>query len=171
MYFDFKNRRGSAQSSDSKNTDDRSEMRTVYTSLSELPNEYGIGSLGDEAYAYVDFLAQTGISRWIMREKTDEFMYCISLDLLRLDGLLTYAECKTSDVFDCAERDALLRTAFSRFWKPCSYSDFFNGEHCGDEYSAFLLFEYGTQLAALKEYAKRRGVTIEIRSDKGCEVL
>ena len=32
--------------------------------ISSLPNEYGIGKLGKEAYAFVDFLKRSGQSCW-----------------------------------------------------------------------------------------------------------
>ena len=36
----------------------------ILMAVSSLPSKYGIGSFGKEAYAFVDFLAQTGQTCW-----------------------------------------------------------------------------------------------------------
>lgn len=116
-----------------------------------LPNKYGIGSFGDEAYRFVDFLAATGQGYWQVLplsptsygdspyQSPSAFAgnpYFIDLDLLRMDGLLTDEECEaeqTKDKFiDYAKlyerRYAVLRKAFVRFWKPQSYEKFVENE-------------------------------------------
>ena len=65
-----------------------------------IPNKYGIGSFGDEAYRFVDFLAATGQSYWQVLplsptsygdspyQSPSAFAgnpYFIDLDLLRID--------------------------------------------------------------------------------------
>lgn len=112
-----------------------------------LPNKYGIGSFGDEAYRFVDFLATTGQSYWQVLplsptsygdspyQSPSAFAgnpYFIDLDLLRMDGLLTDEECRAEQTKDKAidyaklyeRRFAVLKKAFVRFWKPQSYEKF-----------------------------------------------
>ena len=36
----------------------------VFLSISSLPSKYGIGTLGKEAYKFVDFLKESGFSYW-----------------------------------------------------------------------------------------------------------
>lgn len=112
-----------------------------------LPNKYGIGSFGDEAYRFVDFLAATGQSYWqVLPLSPTSFgdspyqspsafagnPYFIDLDLLRMDGLLTDGECRAEQTKDKTidyaklyqRRYAILHKAFGRFWKPRSYEKF-----------------------------------------------
>lgn len=112
-----------------------------------LPNKYGIGSFGDEAYRFVDFLAATGQSYWqVLPLSPTSFgdspyqspsafagnPYFIDLDLLRMDGLLTDEECNAEQtkvrMIDYAKlyhrRYVVLKKAFVRFWKPRSYEKF-----------------------------------------------
>lgn len=112
-----------------------------------LPNKYGIGSFGDEAYRFVDFLAAAGQSYWQVLplsptsygdspyQSPSAFAgnpYFIDLDLLRMDGLLTDEECRAEQTKDKAidyaklyeRRYAVLKKAFVRFWKPKSYEKF-----------------------------------------------
>ena len=72
-----------------------------------LPSPYGIGTLGQAAYDFVDFLRQAGQSWWQMLplgptgygdspyQSFSSYAgnpYFIDLDLLRRDGLLTAQE-------------------------------------------------------------------------------
>ena len=100
-----------------------------------LPNKYGIGSFGDEAYRFVDFLAAAGQSYWQVLplsptaygdspyQSPSAFAgnpYFIDLDLLRMDGLLTDEECRAEQTKDKAidyaklyeRRYAVLKKAF-----------------------------------------------------------
>lgn len=80
-----------------------------------LPSNYGIGSLGQEAYNFIDFLVETGQSIWQILPITstcDEDSYSpyktngafsgnydlIDIDLLVEDGLLTYEYINSIDV-------------------------------------------------------------------------
>ena len=71
--------------------------------ISSLPSPYGIGTLGREAYAFVDFLAEAGQRYWqllplgptgVFDSPYQSFStnagnpYFIDLDLLRDEGLL-----------------------------------------------------------------------------------
>ena len=76
----------------------------VLMHISSLPNRFGIGSLGKEAYAYVDFLARAGQRYWQLLpmgptgygdspyqlfSASAGNPYFIDLDLLLAAGLLT----------------------------------------------------------------------------------
>ncbi len=103
-----------------------------------LPSKYGIGSFGKWAYAFVDFLKNSGHTYWQMLPLTQTGFadspyascadasgnpYFIDLEILRTKKLLTYREVEgaidKNDYIDYGklyvERYALLRKAFSRF--------------------------------------------------------
>ena len=80
--------------------------------VSSLPSPYGIGTLGKEAYKFVDFLAQAGQSWWQMLpvgptsygdspyQSFSSFAgnpYFVDLDTLKEDGLLTQEEIDSMD--------------------------------------------------------------------------
>lgn len=80
--------------------------------ISSLPSPYGIGTLGKEAYEFVDFLAQAGQSWWQMLpvgptsygdspyQSFSSFAgnpYFVDLDTLKEDGLLTKGEIDAMD--------------------------------------------------------------------------
>lgn len=111
----------------------------VLMHISSLPSKYGIGSLGREAFRFVDFIKDSGMSIWQVLpisptscgdspyQGSSTFAgnpYFIDLDLLFEEGLLTEEELNNA-VYDgdqtkvdynrlYNERDALLRKAFSR---------------------------------------------------------
>ena len=81
-------------------------------SISSLPSPYGIGTLGKEAYEFVDFLALAGQSWWQMLpvgptsygdspyQSFSSFAgnpYFVDLDTLKEDGLLTQDEIDAMD--------------------------------------------------------------------------
>ncbi|MBQ9832221.1 MAG: 4-alpha-glucanotransferase [Clostridia bacterium] len=110
----------------------------VLMHISSLPSRYGIGSLGREAFRFVDFIKDSGMSIWQVLpisptgcgdspyQGFSTFAgnpYFIDLDLLHEEGLLTDEEllgavCDDNKTVDYNklynERDALLRKAFSR---------------------------------------------------------
>lgn len=74
-----------------------------------LPGKYGIGSMGEEAYRFIDFLSDTGQNYWQILplnptsygnspyQSPSAFAgnpYFIDLDILLSDGLLTLEECE-----------------------------------------------------------------------------
>lgn len=80
-----------------------------------LPGKYGIGSFGEEAYRFVDFLSDTGQNAWQILplnptsygdspyQSPSAFAgnpYFIDLDILRNDGLLTSEECESERAND-----------------------------------------------------------------------
>ncbi len=108
--------------------------------ITALPSPYGVGTLGREAYAFVDFLKRAGQSCWQILplgptgygdspyQSASAFAgnpYLIDLELLRDDGLLTQEELDACDfggdplLVDYGKlyenRLPLLRKAFSRF--------------------------------------------------------
>lgn len=107
--------------------------------ISSLPGRYGIGTMGKEAFAFVDFLKEAGQTYWQMLPVTPTGYsdspyqsacsfagnpYLIDLDLLVEEGLLTEEECdcdwgndpKNVDYGKLWEnRFVVLRKAFERF--------------------------------------------------------
>ncbi len=113
----------------------------ILLSVSSLPSPYGIGTLGQAAYDFVDFLAAAGQKYWQMLpvgpisygdspySSFSAFAgnpYYIDLDLLVADGLLTEAEAAAPNWGDdprqvdygavYESRFTLLERAFDRGW-------------------------------------------------------
>lgn len=133
--------------------------------LSALPGEYGIGSMGKHARAFIDFLADAGQSCWQLLpigptgygdspyQSFSAFSgnpYSIDLDLLSEQGLLTIhetesARCDQQGEIDYARlyetRFLLLRPAVARLLKapPHDLFAFFNEEAWWlDDYALFM---------------------------------
>lgn len=110
----------------------------VLCHISSLPNEYGIGSLGSEAYAFVDLLKKNGVKYWQILPLqqtgygdspyqsvccTSGNPYFIDVVALKKQGLLDDEELENAkmpagDVDYAAlyeKRYALLRLAYARF--------------------------------------------------------
>ena len=107
--------------------------------ITSLPSRYGVGTLGKEAYDFVDFLSASGQTYWQMLPVTPTGYadspyqssstyagnpYLIDLDRLIARGLLTEAECDVDWGDDPTRVDygklwehryEVLRKAFSRF--------------------------------------------------------
>lgn len=117
-------------------------MRTsgVLMHISSLPSNYGIGTLGQEAYNFVDFLVKAGQTYWQILpicptsygdspyQTFSSFAgnpYFIDLDMLIEDGLLEKGECENIKWSDCDtsvdykimydNRFEVLRKAYNRF--------------------------------------------------------
>ena len=129
-----------------------------------LPGKYGIGSLGREAREFVDFLQKAGQHWWQIlpvgpvgggnSPYTSVSTFAgnplfVDLELLEKEALLTADELKAAELPECAEidyaavnaeREALLRMAFSRL----------SGE------KAQAVREFGEQHPWLREYALYR---------------
>ena len=151
--------------------------------LSSLPCRYGIGSLGEESYEWIDLLAKTGVKIWQVLPLLPTGFgdspyqascgnaynpYFIDLDELKEEGLLTEEELLLS--FDADERRVnygllferripLLKVAFSRF---CGKQDFQRFKKEG-EYRDFALF------MALKEEHNFRPWMEWAEEYKNCE--
>lgn len=138
--------------------------------VSSLPSEYGIGSLGTEAFAFVDFLKKTGQTCWQVLPLNPTSYgdspyqspasragnpYFIDLPTLAQKGLLTKEELR-SGIFTGSRVDygwlfetryPLLRKAFSRFQKDETYEAFCAKEQWLFDYALFM---------ALKEHYQHR---------------
>ena len=132
--------------------------------ITSLPGPYGIGSMGAQAYHFVDFLESAGQSYWQILPLTptgygdspyQSFSACagnpylIDLDELVKQGLLKKAEIEAvrwgSDPgrvdygAQYRERGKLLKTAWSRFQPNQDFSDFV-AENAGwlEDYALFM---------------------------------
>ena len=89
----------------------------VFLSISSLPSKYGIGTLGKEAFKFVDFLSESGFSYWqILPFNPTGFgnspyqsfstfagnPYYIDLSELKKEGLLSTNDLKTYNYEDSA---------------------------------------------------------------------
>ncbi len=117
--------------------------------ITSLPSPYGIGTMGKEAFQFVDFLEAAGQSYWQILPLNPTGYgdspyqssstcagnpYLIDLDLLVEDGLLTHTEIgaiswsRTPDRVDYGiqyeKRYEILRLAHSRFSPNAQYDDF-----------------------------------------------
>lgn len=147
----------------------------ILMAVSSLPSEYGIGSFGKEAYAFVDFLAQTGQTCWQVLPLNPTSYgdspyqspasragnpYFIDLPTLEQQGLLTQQELEENR-HDTARVDygwlfetryPLLRKAFSRFVPDDTFRAF-----CEKE--AQWLFDYALFMALKVHYGHRPWTT------------
>lgn len=128
--------------------------------ISSLPSKYGIGTLGEESYKFVDFLKSAGQRWWQVLpvcptsygdspyQSNSAFAgnpYFIDLDILRDEGLLKQSEIDNYYFFEDDEfvdykrlfefRYPLLRQAFARFEKDDEYERFVSEQ-------AFWLYDY-----------------------------
>ncbi len=130
--------------------------------ISSLPSKYGIGTLGKEAYNFVDFLHESGQTYWQVLpigqtsygdSPYQTFScyagnpYFIDLDLLKEDKLLTNEELGPLDIkvnnvdygWVYNTRYNVLRKAFSRFTKTEDYNEFVNlNKWWLNDYSLFM---------------------------------
>ena len=136
--------------------------------ISSLPSKYGIGSLGKEAYKFIDFLSLTGQKCWQVLPLNPTSYgdspyqspatnagnpYFIDLDILYSDGLLTKEELKeaanSSDRVNYGRlfetRYELLRKAHRRFDKTKEFGSFVKK-------NAFWLDDYALFMALKVQY-------------------
>lgn len=116
--------------------------------ISALPGRYGIGSLGREAFRFVDFLCESGQSHWQVLPihptaygdspyQTPSSMagnpYFIDLDLLGKEGLLTKEELEE-------ERCKITRIDYGRLFSTrfCKLKLAYKRFQVGKEYKLFL---------------------------------
>lgn len=149
--------------------------------ISSLPGKYGIGSLGEEAYAFADFLKKCGIKFWQILPLVQTGFgdspyqsvccnsgnpYFIDLETLKNDGLLTDKE-----LSDCVmpegetdysalyeSRYAVLRLAFSRFDHCCTEFVNFLSEGVFEDYALFMSLKsaFNCSFDSFPEEFKRR---------------
>lgn len=142
-------------------------MRTsgILLSISSLPSKYGIGTLGEEAFNFIDFLKEAKQTYWQILpigptsygdspyQTFSAFAgnpYFVDIDLLIKDGLLTEDDLKAFDFeFDPEKVDYgkiynqrfdILKLAFNSFdINDESYLQFLNENHFWlDNYSLFM---------------------------------
>ena len=156
--------------------------------ISSLPSKYGIGTLGKEAYNFVDFLNKSGQTYWQVLpigqtsygdSPYQTFScyagnpYFIDLDLLKEDGLLTTEELKSLDIevrnvdygWVYNTRYSTLRKAFSRFNINSDYKDFLSQNNWWlNDYSLFMSIKNKQESKCWSEwdegYKKRDVVSI-----------
>ena len=140
--------------------------------ISSLPSKYGIGTLGKEAYNFVDFLNKSGQTYWQVLpigqtsygdSPYQTFScyagnpYFIDLDLLKEDGLLTTEELKSLDIevrnvdygWVYNTRYSILRKAFSRFNINSDYKDFLSQNNWWlNDYSLFKQPKYKYEITS-----------------------
>ena len=117
--------------------------------ITSLPGPYGVGTMGAQAYSFVDFLKQAGQSFWQILPLTPTGYgdspyqscsayagnpYLIDFDLLIQDGLLTEAEVNSCCWFREPDRAdfglqyknklSMLRKAFARYEGGKEFEDF-----------------------------------------------
>ena len=133
----------------------------VLCAISSLPNEYGIGSLGEEAYEFARILSKAGVKYWqILPTVHTGFCdspyqsvccysgnpYFIDLKALRRDGLIDDEELQSARMpkgnIDYAglyeKRFSLLRLAYARFnLKDKEFAAFVDGKEY-DDYALFM---------------------------------
>ena len=143
-----------------------------------LPSAYGIGTLGAEAYRFVDFLKKGGQSYWqILPLNPTNYgdspyqsfssyagnPYFIDIELLINEGLLTRAEAASKDFGNdnfkidygklYANRLPLLKTAFSRFKKSKEYLSFCEeNAYWLDSYAEFMALKTVNCFTAWNEW-------------------
>jgi len=151
-------------------------MRTggILMHISSLPSNYGIGTLGKEAYSFVDFLVKAGQTYWQMLpicptsfgdspyQTFSSFAgnpYFIDLDMLIEDGLLEKSECENIkwSNYDTSvdyklmynNRFEVLRKAYNRFMDsvPVDFEEFCkNQEYWLSDYALFMAIKNETDM-------------------------
>ena len=134
----------------------------IFMAVSSLPSDYGIGSFGKEAFAFIDFLKKTGQKVWQVLPLNPTAYgdspyqspaslagnpYFIDLEILLSKGLITEEELNFSRhdteridygwLFE--NRYKILRAAYSRFKKDGLYVDFLNkNSYWLEDYALFM---------------------------------
>ena len=145
-----------------------------------LPSPYGVGTLGNAAFDFVDFLARAGQTWWQMLpvgptshgdspyQSPSTFAgnpYFVDLDMLVADGLLEQVEVDAVDWGDdpvhvdygrlVAQRPALLRRAFERGWDRDSTGvEAFRSANASwlEDYALFMAVKHHFGLACWTEW-------------------
>lgn len=148
--------------------------------ISSLPNKYGIGTMGEEAYCFADFLKSCGVKYWQILPLVQTGFgdspyqsvccnsgnpYFIDLQALKEDGLLTESEISACEMPEgnvnyaalYEKRFQALRLAFSRFnVKNKDFTAFVeSGEYDGYATYMSLKGKYNCTLESLPEELKK----------------
>ena len=159
-------------------------MRTsgVLMPISSLPSPYGIGTMGEAARRYVDFLKEGGQKYWQILpicptgygdspyQSFSSFAgnpYFIDLEYLCYDKLITKEECESYDWGgspSCVDygtiymsRYPLLRTAYARFKQnpPVDFEEFCQEEkEWLDDYALFMALKDASGGASWSTWSK-----------------
>ena len=159
--------------------------------ISSLPSKYGIGSFGNEAYKFVDFLFQTDHKCWQVLPLNPTSYgdspyqspasgagnpYFINLDVLRKKGLLTKNELegqKNSDekinygwLFE--NRYRALRTAYSRFKPNAEYRAFLRrNADWVEDYALFMALKVKNNYASWTRWSENERDYKKARENAG----
>ncbi len=134
----------------------KSRKNGILLHVTSLPSEFGIGDLGKGAYAFADFLADSGQTLWQVLPFSPSSPACgnspycsfsafagnpllIAPDLLVQDGYISASDLSSAPKFDSAKVDyarrrhfksRVLDLAYEKFKKmpdtDCRYEDFVN---------------------------------------------
>lgn len=163
-----------------KQANDTRRAAGILMPAASLPSNYGIGSFGEAAYRWVDFLRDAGQRYWQVLplnptsygdspyQSFSAFAgnpYLIDLDLLCKDGLLTAEECsaiswcESDDKIDYEtifqNREPLLRKAFARF-NERGELEAFRAEHAEwiEDYALYMAVKKRMKLKSWIEWDK-----------------
>ncbi len=160
-----------------------------------LPSRYGIGTIGKEAFRFVDFLCKAGQSYWqILPVGPTSFgdspyqsfstfagnPYFIDLELLIEEGLLKKSEADAADFGDNAgeidyeklflSRLPLLRLAFARFNESEEYHEFCRrNAYWLDDYALFMALKSASENRPWYEWPKELKTRDEVALAKARE--
>ncbi len=160
--------------------------------ISSLPNKYGIGSLGKEAYEFADFLKKSHVKYWQILPPVQTGFgdspyqsvccnsgnpYFIDLEALKAEGLLDDEELRCAET-PCGEVDyaalyesryQILRTAYARFNINDPEFTAFLEDGSFDDYALFMSLKtlYGSSFDEFPEAFKLResGAIAEFRQE------
>ena len=149
----------------------------VLLHISSLPSPYGIGSFGETAFRWIDFLVDAGQHYWQILplgptgkgdspyQSFSAFAgnpYFIDLDMLWKEGLLDrddYAglhwrrfNTQTDYGMVYRNRELVLRKAFSRFSDTAAIDEFIERNHWFENYGLFLLCKNAQKLKPWMEW-------------------
>ncbi len=157
--------------------------------LGSLPSPYGFGSMGKEAYDFIDFLARTGQRCWQVLPLNPTAYgdspyqspasvagspYYIDLPTLCAEGLITREELKGARSNDkkidygrlFTDRMALLRTAYSRFTPERDFGRFVHkSREWLEDYSLFMALKVANGWRPWYEWEPEHK---DIRQAKAC---
>ena len=162
--------------------------RGILLPIFSLPNKYGIGDFGNEAYEFIDILSENGMNYWEIlpinscgRLPYSPISYYaleenyISLDKLKESGLIEKTEEreKTNRAIYDDYKEKYYKEAFSKFKKNKEYKEFIKCKEIkkyakymsskkgeSKEYYLFLQYILYTQWMQLKKYANSKNIKI-----------
>ena len=147
--------------------------------LFSLPNELGIGSMGEEAYRFIDFLNKCGIKYWQILplgitsfgDSPYQTLSCfagginyINLNYLLQDNLITIEELKQNKIISSmvsygelfGKRIKILKKAYNRFLLNPSndYEEFLKANSWLDDYALYMALKEHFNYQSLTDWPK-----------------